>query len=262
MDAPFIDIRNLTAYRGGRKVLEEFSFRQRCGEHTALLGPNGSGKTTLIKLVAGELYGLDRPGSGVRIFGRDRWDVHQLRRRLGILSHDLQQEYLPGARGVDVVLSGAWASIDVWRHQEYTDADRQRAAELMEALGITALALRRFGEMSTGEQRRCLLGRALFRNPEAMLFDEPTSGLDLESAFAYLATLRRLMREGRTVLLVTHHLHEIPPEIGRVVLLKGGRLTADGPKEEVLTSTAISGLFGTPVELVSQNGWYRAFPSS
>ncbi|TCD47310.1 ATP-binding cassette domain-containing protein [Chlorobium sp. N1] len=261
MNHPFIDIRHLTAYRGGRRVLDDFSFRQERGAHTALLGPNGSGKTTLMKLVSGELYGLDRPGSSVRVFGRERWDVHELRRRLGILSHDLQREYLPGVSGRDVVLSGAFASIDLWRHHEVREADRSRAGELMEELGVTSLADRRFSQMSTGEQRRCLLARALFANPDALLFDEPTSGLDLRAAFAYLWTLGDIMRQGRTVLLVTHHVHEIPPEIKRVVLLKEGRIMADGPREDVLTAPLLSDLFETPLQLAERDGWHQVFPA-
>jgi len=114
--------------------------------------------------------------------------------------------------------------------------------------------------MSTGEQRRFLLGRALISDPDTLLLDEPTSGLDLKACFQYLEIVRGLMQAGKTVILVTHHIHEIPPEVWRVVLLKDGAVVADGAKENILTSVQLSQLFDTPIELVHANGFYQAMP--
>ena len=171
-------------------------------------------------------------------------------------SHD----YLPGAIGLNVILSGFYSSIDTWR-QQFSRAEIAKAGEVMEELGIVELQNRPFGNMSTGEQRRFLLGRALINNPDALLLDEPTTGLDLKATFHYLETLRSLMRAGKTVLLVTHHLHEIPPEIERVVLLKQGRILCDGKKAEVLTSEALSELFDCPLHVVAANGYYQVLPA-
>jgi iron complex transport system ATP-binding protein len=183
-----------------------------------------------------------------------------VRKRIGIVSHDLQRDYLICAEGVNVILSGFYASNDTYAYQEFSEAQVARAHAVMEELGVASLAGRRFGHLSTGEQRRFLLGRALVHDPAVLVFDEPTSGLDLKACFQYLDVLRAQIRKGKTVLLVTHHLHEIPPEIERVVLLKGGKILADGPKAGLLSEHRLSQLFDCSLTLVHANGWYQAMP--
>ncbi len=256
-----LDIRDITLFRGETKVFTDFSLQIDQGCHTAILGPNGAGKSTLLKLVAGELHPVfSGEGSHVRVLDRERWNVWDLRSRLGIISHDMQHDYLAGALGINVVLSGFYSSIDTWQHQVFSDAQRGKAEDVIEMLGVTALQHRAFGGMSTGEQRRFLLGRALVTEPSALLLDEPTSGLDLKTSFLYRELLTELMRNGTTVLLVTHHIHEIPSEVRRVVLLKAGRILADGSREEVLTSERLSALFDYPLLAVSHNGTCQVFP--
>ena len=183
-----------------------------------------------------------------------------MRKRLGMVSHDLQHQYMDNVTGLNVVLSGYYASIGTYGHQEFTDAQIVRAYTVMEELGIGFLTERKFSEMSTGEQRRCLLGRALVPDPTALVLDEPTSGLDLTATFHYLHLVRAHMKKGKTLLLVTHHIHEIPPEVERVVLLKQGAITQDGEKRAVLTEANLSALFDCPVSLAHANGWYQALP--
>lgn len=256
-----IEIQKAEVYQGAIQVFADLSLEIAAGCQTAILGPNGAGKTTLLKLLSREIYPVDREGSFVRLFGRERWNVWELRSQLGIISHDLQRDYMDSVRGVEVILSGYYASIGVHGHQEFSDAQRKRAGEVMERLGITALQERRFFELSTGEQRRFLLGRALVHDPGTLILDEPTSGLDLRASFQYLDLVRSLIRLGKTILLVTHHLHEIPPEVERVILLKGGRVIADGKKTEVLTGERLSALFDVPMKLAQANGWYQALPA-
>jgi len=203
---------------------------------------------------------MEGNGSYIRVFGRELWNVWELRAHFGIISSDLQQEYTGHARGRDVILSGYYSSIDTHAHQRFGAKDKERAARIMKVLGVAGLADRPFAAMSTGEQRLFLLGRALINDPEALILDEPTSGLDLKSCFYYLHIVRRLMRSGKTVILVTHHLHEIPPEVSRVVFLKEGRVIADGEKAEILTSESLSRLFDTPIKLVRANGFFQAMP--
>ena len=260
-EVKIIDIQNAEVYQGANQVFADLSLQVAAGCQTALLGPNGAGKSTLLKLLSGELRAVDREGSRVRLFGLDRWDVWALRAQLGIVSHDLQRDYLDGARGLEVILSGYYSSIGVYGHQTFSDTQRKRAGEVMERLGIAALRERRFFEMSTGEQRRFLLGRALVHDPGTLIFDEPTSGLDLRACFQYLDLVRRLIRAGKTILLVTHYLHEIPPEVERVILLKAGRVIADGKKIELLTGERLTALFDTPLKLAQADGWYQAFPA-
>jgi len=255
-----IEIKNATVYRGLHCVFDNFSLELEQGVNTAILGPNGAGKSTLLKILARELYPVERDGSYVRIFGQERWDVWELRAHFGIVSHDLQQQYVSNARGLNVILSGYYSSIDTAWHHQFSDEDQARAHQVMDMLGVTDLKQRMFGEMSTGQQRRFLLGRALINNPDTLILDEPTSGLDLKACFQYLDLIRRLMHDGKTIILVTHHIHEIPPEISRVVLLKDCAVIASGAKLEMLTEGALSGVFATPIKLVQANGFYQALP--
>jgi len=258
---PLIEIRDATVFRGVTKVFDHLDLVLEQGCSAAIFGPNGAGKTTLLKLLTRELYPVQRDGSYVRILGQSRGDVWSLRTQLGIVSSDLQYEYTGRASGREVVLSGFYASIGVWGHQEYVASQQEMAQATLHELGIEDLAERRYETLSTGQQRRLLLGRALINQPDSLLLDEPTSGLDLAATFSYLKILRRLMSRGRTVVLVTHHIHEIPPEIERVVLLDAGRITADGDKRSVLSSQSLSSLFGEPINLIESDGWYQATPA-
>ena len=257
-----IEIRNATVYRGATEVFDSLSLEITLGCHTAILGPNGSGKSTLLKLLSCELYPVARDGSYVQLFGRKRWNVWELRSHLGIVSDDLQNEYAGDALGLNVVLSGLYSSVDVWSYQHFSPQDRERASRIMEMLAVAELQDRPFAAMSTGQQRRLLLGRALINDPDALVLDEPTSGLDLKACFQYLDIVRGLMQAGKTVILVTHHIHEIPPEISRVVLLKDGKVVADGEKAAILTGESLSHLFDIPIQLVQVGGFYQAVPGT
>ena len=252
-----IEIKNITVYRGPRRVFENFSLEIALGCDTAILGPNGAGKTTLLRLLSRELYPVASDDSYVELFGQRQWNVWDLRSHLGIVSDDLQNEYAGNATGLHVILSGLYSSIDVWDYQRFSPEDTERAERIMETLGVASLQDRSFAAMSTGQRRRFLLGRALINDPDALLLDEPTSGLDLKARFQYLDIVRGLMRIGKTVLLVTHNIHEIPPEITRVILLKEGKVVADGENAEILTSGSLSYLFDTPLQLVRVNGFYQ-----
>ena len=163
--------------------------------------------------------------------------------------------------GMEVVLSGFFSSVDLYDHQVISHFHRAQSYAMMERLGVDSLSEQPFAQMSTGEQRRVLLARALVHDPSTLLLDEPTTGLDVAACFQYLEILRDFIREGRTVILVTHHIHEIPPEIDRVVLLKDGAIQDDGPKGEVLNEHSLSALFGRPIELLHRHGWFQVVPA-
>ena len=258
--SPFIEIERATVYRGDTCVFHDLSLAIDEGTHAAILGPNGAGKSTFLKLLAGEVHPVPHDETHIRLFGEEQWNVWDVRKRLGLVSHDLQHQYMEQVTGLKVVLSGYYASIGIYGHQDFRYAQISRAHTVMEELGIGFLIDRRFADMSTGEQRRCLLGRALVHEPTALVLDEPTSGLDLTATFHYLDLVRGFMKKGKTVLLVTHHIHEIPPEVERVLLLKEGRVLEDGEKARVLTDANLSLLFGCPVALAQANGWYQALP--
>jgi len=261
-----IAITNATVYRGATKVFDDLSLEIPLRCHTVILGPNGSGKSTLLKLLAREIYpaaGNESSVDGsVKIFGETEWNLWELRSRLGIISGDLQNEYAGSATGLEVILSGLYSSIGIWPNQQFSRQQRNSAQVILESVGGSHLADRPYEEMSTGEQRRLLLGRALIHDPQALVLDEPTSGLDIAACFLYMEIVRALIRNGKTVILVTHHLHEIPPEINRVILLNEGKIVADGAKHDILTSEALSKLYGIPMQLHCADGFYWAVPAA
>jgi iron complex transport system ATP-binding protein len=261
-DGRILDIQHAQIYRGETCVFDDLSLVLKEDEHTAILGPNGAGKSTILKLLAGDVHAMPKNETVIRLFGETRWNVWDIRKRLGIVSHDLQHQYMEQVTGLKVVLSGYHASIGTYGHQDVTYAHIARARAVMEDLGIGAMIDRRYGAMSTGEQRRCLLARALVHGPSVLVLDEPTSGLDLTATFHYLDLVRGYMRKGKTILLVTHHIHEIPPEIRRVVLLKKGKILEDGEKGKVLSEKNLSHLFDCPVTLIYAKGWYQVLPGS
>ena len=255
-----IDFQNVTVFQGRNKVLEEFSLTIDESQSTVILGPNGSGKTTLLKLLNRELYIVEDKASSLKIFEKDRWNVDELRSNLGVVSQHLQYGYSNSAIGLYVVLSGFYSSDGIWQHQEFDDSRLDRAKEVMDLLAISNLKDREFSTMSSGEQRKFLLARSLVNDPAVLVFDEPTSGLDMSTCFQYLEIIRELISMGKKVILVTHHIHEIPPEVTRVILLKEGRVIEDGDKDQILTNTNLTNLFDWPIKVIKENGYYQAIP--
>jgi len=255
-----IEIKNATLFQGGTRVFDNLSLKISNAYNTAILGPNGSGKTTLLKLINRDFYSVVAKDSYVKLFGKERWDVQELRSRLGIVSQSLQQNYSGDTIGLYVLLSGFYASDGIWQHQVFDKVKIKRAQRIAEKLGVESLLDRPFSSMSTGEQRRFLLGRALVHNPEVLVLDEPTSGLDISACFQYLETIRGLMSMGKRLILVTHHIHEIPPEVERVIFLKEGKIVADDTKKSLLTSDKLSSLFDISIKIIEENGYYQAVP--
>jgi len=262
-EAPLIEICNATIWRGNTCVFESFDLTIRQHEQVAVLGPNGAGKTTLLKLLNREIYPVVRDDSCVRILGRERWNVWELRSHIGIISDDLQARYRASTRGLNVVLSGYLSSVGIqgMLARQITDTQRQSALAIMAELGIDELASTPLSRMSTGQQRRCLLARALVHDPGTLILDEPTSGLDLAASFDYQRRMRDLVASGKNIVLVTHALNEIPPEIGRVILLRDGKIVADGRKHEVLTEANLHETYGVPIRVARVDGYSLAYPS-
>ncbi|MEX2122671.1 MAG: ATP-binding cassette domain-containing protein [Woeseia sp.] len=263
-DVPLLDIHNATIFRGRTQVFDGFSLKIGQHEQVAILGPNGSGKTTLLKVINREIYPVASDDSWVRILGQSNWNVWDLRSRIGIVSHDLQSRYRDRTSALNVVLSGYLASVGVhgMLADRITGEQKEAARNILADLGVESLADTPLRHMSTGQQRRCLLGRALVHEPDTLILDEPTAGLDLTASFDYLARIRRLVAAGKNIVLVTHLLNEIPPEIERVILIRGGAIVADGPKAEVLTVDNLQKAYGTPLRLTRVDDYYLAYPAT
>lgn len=255
---PLLDLQNVTMLRGGRPVLSGLSFRIGIGENVAILGPNGSGKSSLLKLLTRELYPVAQGRTyRMRLLGKDRWELFDLRRHLGIVSMDLQADFARECSGWETVVSGFFSSVGLWDTYRVTPEMERRAWRVLRRLDVEHLADRLMTEMSSGEARRMLLGRALIHDPDALVLDEPTTSLDLRLVRELRETMRKLARGGTALILVTHAVEEVIPEIRRVILLRDGRVFKDGPTADVLTSENLSELYRMKVRLERDGGFYH-----
>ena len=262
--AEFLGLQQVNVARGDRVVLHDINLTIRAGEHVAILGPNGCGKSTLILTMTCQIYPIVTPGMKVRIFGRERWDLTQLRKHFGVVGAGLMGAELPGERtavttGLDAVIAGFFSASTLWPNLHVTGEMRDRAAEALERIEATHLASQLVGEMSAGEKRRILIARALVHRPRQLLLDEPSNALDLAAQRELRETLRRLASEGTGVVLVTHYLGDILPEIERVILMSAGRIVGDGPRQELLTAPRLSDLFSTPVRIGHDEEWLHSW---
>ena len=254
--APLIELRDAEVVREGRAILHVDSLAFREGEHVAVIGPNGAGKSTLIGLITRDVRPLAREEASVLLRGHARWDLFEARRVFGVVSDALQDDYRLPVTVRDVVLSGFFGSIGLYRRAEVTPGMEARAEELLGYLEIKPLAGRTMSTLSTGEARRTLIGRALVHDPALLVLDEPTHGLDPAGTYHFLQLLRRLA-ERTALVIVTHHVSDIVPEVERVVMLQDGGVFRDGPKAELLTGAALTDLYGVPAEVEERGGWYR-----
>jgi iron complex transport system ATP-binding protein len=252
-----IEMNNVSVIRGDNLALDRLSLRIGVGEHVCILGPNGCGKSTLIRTITRENYPLVRDDASMAILGQSLWNVFELRSLLGIVSPDLLAACTTDATGLDVVLSGFFSSTRIFPNHTPEPEQLRRAEAALARLNISHLANRAVAEMSSGEAKRTLIARALVHEPQTLLFDEPGNALDISGQVGLRETMRELTRAGLGILLVTHHVAEIIPEIERVVLMQRGRIVADGPKAEVLTSERLSGLFGVPVKLFRDGDYFH-----
>ncbi len=269
--SPLIECRDVTVYRGEVRALDRLTLTIDAGEHVAILGANGCGKSTLIKTLTCECYPAIEPTPfTLRIMGRDRWSVADLRQMLGIVSQDLIAECTRGkssdfaelprrVTGRDTVLSGFFSSIGIPAHLDVTPDMADKADAILDRLEIAHLAERPLDELSSGEARRLVIARALVHDPAALVLDEVANSLDIRAAYQLREMTRAIARAGTAVVVVTHNLSEIIPEIERVILLRQGRVLDDGAKERLLTSTALTHAFDVPIEVGSRNGYFHAW---
>ncbi len=261
---PFLELKSACVEKNGHRILNNLNLSIHTGEQTAIIGPNGSGKSTLIKLLTRQLYALE-PDDGpppVRIFGEERWNVQELRSSMGIVSNQLQKDFQNNVRhghirGLDVVITGFFSSISLFPHQTITDEMKKKAMDTLVMMESEHLAGYMLDEMSTGEVQRVLISRALVTEPKVLVLDEPTTGLDMVARSQCMTQIRKIAKNGTTIVLVTHHVDEIFPEIERVVLLRNGEIALDGPKDTIFTSENLSPVYEHPLELTKHNDFYQ-----
>jgi iron complex transport system ATP-binding protein len=263
---PFLELTHVNVARGDNMVLHDINLSVNTGEHIAILGPNGCGKSTLIKTITCECYPVVQPETSVSIFGRSRWDLTELKKRLGVVSAELPGKPTLHTTGRDAILTGFFSSSTLWPNLTVTSAMRERADEVLEQIDAVNLVNKPVGEMSAGQQRRIMIGRALVGSssaaagdPQMLLLDEPSNALDISAQRELRNLLRKLAQQGTGILLITHHIADIIPEIDRILLLRDGRIIGDGPKSKLLTAHTLSDLFQTEVQLTQKDGFHHAW---
>lgn len=257
---PFLHLSHVNVARGENVVLHNINLSVNAGEHIAILGPNGCGKSTLIKTVTCECYPIVQPETKVSIFGRSRWDLTELKKRLGVVSAELPGRQTLTTSGRDAVLTGFFSSSTLWPNLTVTDEMRARADEILTLIDAAEpLRDKLVGHMSAGQQRRIMIGRALVASSQMLLLDEPSNALDIAAQQDLRELLRRLAQQGTGILLITHHVSDIIPEIDRILMMKDGRIVADGSKKDLLTERSLSDLFRTEVHLTEKDGFHHAW---
>ena len=257
-----IDLQHVNVMRGAVRVLHDINLHIAAGESLAILGPNGCGKSTLLKTLTCELYPLAEPQMRVSLFGRPRWDVTELRRRMGMVSSDPPPRDAQGVPCLEIVLSGFFSAARLWPHLNVTDDMRTLAWRAMADAGVQRLADRPLQTLSSGQQKRVMIARALAASGNGdrrmLLLDEPSNTLDLAAQRELRITLQRLAEQGTGVILITHHVEDLVPAMGRVLLMQDGQIIADGATQHLVTQERLSALFETPLTVSQQGGHYIA----
>ncbi len=254
-----IDIRHATVRRQGSNILDDISLSVESGQHVAIIGPNGAGKSTLAQVICEEIHPLWREDYCRLLFGKDHWQVLELRKRMGVVSLALQYLCNSTYTARETAVSGFFSSIGLDFHHTVTPQQWERTQQVMEELGVWHLRDKRMNQLSSGEARRVLLARACVHDPQVMLLDEAVSNLDFPSRRQYRHSLEQFADSGKTIVLVTHELSEIIPQIKRVVVMQHGKIFADGPKEQILNEQLLSQAYGTPVFVDEREGLYTAW---
>jgi iron complex transport system ATP-binding protein len=242
-----LDLKDVTVRRGATTILDRISWTVHEGERWVVLGRNGAGKTTMLQVASARMH----PTSGTaHVLGRrlGAVDVFELRPRVGVASAALADRIPPQERVVDVVLTAAYGVTGRWR-EAYETLDHERARGLLDAFGVGGLAERTWGTLSEGERKRTQIARALMTDPEILFLDEPAAGLDLGGREELVAALGELAAgpASPVVVLVTHHVEEIPSGFTHLLLLRDGQVHSSGPLREVLTGSQLSDAFGMPL---------------
>ncbi len=256
--AAVLEFSDVSVRRGGSLLLDRVTWVVREGERWVVLGPNGAGKTTLLQVAAAQLHPT---GGAAGVLGEliGAVDVFELRPRIGLTSAALAERVPRHELVRDVVISAAYGVVGRW-NEDYDHHDHRRAEDLLVEVGVQHLADRTFGTLSEGERKRVQVARALMTDPELLLLDEPAAGLDLGGREDLVSTLSTLAYDpdSPATVLVSHHVEEIPPGFTHALLLRQGKVVAEGPVVDVLTEGSLSAAFGMPLVLTQQDGRYAA----
>jgi iron complex transport system ATP-binding protein len=254
-----VEFGNVSLVRGGARILDNITISIPIGESVAVIGPNGSGKTSLMRLLKGDArpYYDETGTTTCRLFGQERWNIFDLRKKMGVVSTDLQSRFDGSVSVGAVILSGFFRTMDVYKDHKITDGMVAAAEDAAARVGISDKITRDIGKLSLGEMRRTLIARALVPKPEMLLLDEPMTGLDVVIMNQFRTMFDSLIESGTGIVMITHDLGDIPKNIRRVIMMKDGKIFGDGKKDDMLTSENVSALFSSPIKVTEENGTYR-----
>lgn len=254
-----LEMKGVSVVRDGKKILDSVDLSIDRNESVAVIGKNGSGKTTLIKLMRGEIrpYYDEVSPPIMKLYGEENWNIFEMRNRMGIVSMDLQNVFRPDTLVREVIASGFFGSMDIFRNMQVTKEMISLVYNSAVMMGIDDLLERRLEGLSLGEMRRTLIARALITDPKTLVMDEPMTGLDITMASKFRRMFDILINAGVSLVIVTHDLSDIPEKINRVILMKDGRIFADGKKQDILTSEMMSRLYDEPINVECDRGIYR-----
>ncbi|MBR4216859.1 MAG: ATP-binding cassette domain-containing protein [Candidatus Methanomethylophilaceae archaeon] len=235
--ASALELENVSVKRDGKYILRTITMSIGKGENVAVIGPNGSGKTTLIKLLRGDIYPYydEENPAKMRIFGMDRWNIFDIRSKMGVVSMDLQSRFRPDTTVFEVVCSGFFNSLDVFRDQDVTERMAVAVRDSAMMMGVEDILDRPIENLSLGEMRRVLIARAMVTGPDLLVLDEPMTGLDIVMKSKFRAMFDILMERGVSIVMITHDLTDIPESMERIIMIRDGMLFCDGRKEDLLT---------------------------
>ena len=263
-----VEFEHVHVARGNNVVLHDINVQIARGEHVVILGPNGCGKSTLLKAMTCEIYPLVKQETRVRIMERERWDLTELKRRMGVVQAELPGKPTLHTNGLDAVITGFFSSSTLWPNLTVTSEMKDKAEGILKQVGGEALREKLVGQMSAGQQRRVMIARAIAGNrgvgeddgsPKMLLLDEPSNALDLAAQQDLREMLGELARGGTAILLITHHIADILPEMQRVVMMREGRIYADGSKQELLNEAKLGELFGRAIHMSERDGFFNAW---
>ncbi len=235
--ASALELENVSVKRDGKYILRSITMSIGKGENVAVIGPNGSGKTTLIKLLRGDIYPYydEENPAKMRIFGMERWNIFDIRGKMGVVSMDLQSRFRPDTTAFEVVCSGFFNSLDVFRDQDVTERMAVAVRDSAMMMGVEDILDRPIENLSLGEMRRILIARAMVTGPDLLVLDEPMTGLDIVMKSKFRAMFDILMERGVSIVMITHDLTDIPESMERIIMIRDGMLFCDGRKEDLLT---------------------------
>ena len=254
-----IELCHASVRREGEFILKDVSLTVKEGEKIAIIGPNGAGKSTLINVIARNIYPLWKPEYALKLFGQERWKIEDLKKKIGIVNQSFSWYVNTTYSVYEIVVSGLYSAIGLDFHHKVTAEDDKKCLEELDRIGITHLKDKAMNTLSSGERSKVLLARANITNPSLLLLDEASNALDFPSRSELRKTISKYAKAGKTILLVTHELSEIIPEIDRVIIMKNGEIFMDGKKEEVITERILEEVYERKIYVDSRDGLYNAW---